>query len=279
MNPIAIMQGRLSPPPPDRIQAFPWDSWEHEFIYARQLGLDRIEWVFEDENHESNPVWTSDGVKRIMAIAESEGVAVKSVCADYFMPHPFFRVTAEERAKSIQVLERLIQQGAEVGIEVILIPVVEIAEVRSDEDRRLLLDSVRQCLPLARQHGVSIGFETELPAEQYESLIKDFNDDGVAVYYDTGNAAFMGYDTAVDIRRLGPLLCGVHIKDRPVGGSTVPLGEGDVDFAALFSALRQVGYGGHYTLQPYFDADFLGYARRHVSFVRDGLEAAREVAG
>ena len=40
MNPIGIMQGRLSPPPPARLQAFPWRSWAREFEYASGCGFD-----------------------------------------------------------------------------------------------------------------------------------------------------------------------------------------------------------------------------------------------
>ena len=54
MNRVAIMQGRLSPPA-SRIQAFPWDRWEQEFVYAQGLGIDGIEWLFEHERWDENP--------------------------------------------------------------------------------------------------------------------------------------------------------------------------------------------------------------------------------
>ena len=37
---------------------------------------------------------------------------MRSVCADYFMPHPFFRVPAAERSRSVAMLERLIERAA-----------------------------------------------------------------------------------------------------------------------------------------------------------------------
>ena len=41
----------------------------------------------------------------------------------------------------------------------------------------------------------------------------------------------------------------MHIKDRMVGGGTVPLGSGNADLPALFRELKAVQYSGHYVLQ------------------------------
>jgi hypothetical protein len=60
-SPIAIMQGWLSPPRPDRLQCFPWRTWEREFEHAAALGLDAIEWLFEPDDFKRNPVWTPAG--------------------------------------------------------------------------------------------------------------------------------------------------------------------------------------------------------------------------
>lgn len=271
MNPIGIMQGRLSPPHSQRLQAFPWNSWEQEFAYAREQRLNYIEWLFEAEEYERNPIWTQEGVRRINELVQAQGVAVNSVCADFFLAHPFFRVPSDERAASIRVLKRLIRQAAHIGVKIILIPVLEVAEIHSEIDAALLVDAMRDCLPSAHECGIHLALETELPADQYKSLIMDIGDDHIGVYYDIGNAAAQGYDTAQDIRHLGPLLRGVHVKDRILRGSSVPLGEGSVDFAACFSALREIGYSDSLVLQTFFESDFLSYAKHHIKFVRSHM--------
>src|SRR5438132_8228951 len=166
------MQGRLSPPPADRIQAFPWTSWEEEFPRARTLGFDCIEWVFEDERFEANPIWTPAGRRRIREVTAASGVRVKSVCADYFMPHPFFRVTASERQRTVEVLQRLIENTAEVGAGLILLPVLEVAEIREGREADELATALASCLDSARAARVRLGLETELPIAQYRQLIE-----------------------------------------------------------------------------------------------------------
>ncbi|MGE0040254.1 MAG: sugar phosphate isomerase/epimerase family protein, partial [Vicinamibacterales bacterium] len=217
-SPIGIMQGRLSAPPPDRIQAFPRSSWADEFDHARALGLDTIEWLFEADRFEQNPIWTDEGLAAIEARIAETGVAVRTLCADYFMVHPFFRVTSRERDESVAVLRRLLPRAARLGIRVILMPVLEIAEVRTPDEARALVESLRGPLDVAAGLGMSIGLETELPAAAYRALVESAGHPALGVYYDTGNAASRGYDTVADLAVLGDLVRGIHLKDRTPGG-------------------------------------------------------------
>lgn len=265
------MQGRLSPPVPGRLQAFPWSSWEQEFHHAPTCGFDAIEWIFEADGYRQNPIWTETGLERIRQQMTTTGVQLRSLCADYFMAHPFFRVSEQERAHSVAVLNKLIVQAASVGIQTILLPVLEAAEIRTEAEKVQLLDSLYEPLSLAAAHGIRLALETELPAPEYRTLVEQGNHPALGIYYDTGNAAAKGYDFAADIHTLGPFLCGVHVKDRKRGGPSVLLGQGDADFVALFQALAEVGYTGPLVLQTAFGQDYLGVARAHLKFVKDHL--------
>ncbi len=278
MNPIGIMQGRLSTPPADRIQAFPWSSWEEEFVRARSLGFDCIEWVFEVEAHEANPLWTDAGRRRIRELIDAHGVTVRSVCADYFMPRPFFRVPASERQRSIEVLQRLIEHTSAVGASLILLPVLEVSEIRDAREIDELEAALARCLPAARTAEVRLGLETELPATDYVGLIERIGDGAVGAYYDIGNNAARGHDCAADVRALGPAVYGVHVKDRLRNGGTVPLGQGSADFPGVLAALRDVGYDGALVLQTAFGPDYMGFAAAHRRFITDVSASVRASA-
>ncbi|MBI4542186.1 MAG: sugar phosphate isomerase/epimerase, partial [Gemmatimonadetes bacterium] len=248
------MQGRLSSPDPRRLQAFPWATWEEEFARARLCGLDGMEWLFEADRYGENPIWTDSGCRRIRELCAAHGVAVMSLCADYFMAHPFFRVTRDRVAASVEVLSRLIERAASVGTRTILVPVLEDSAVNNPEEADELVEAVSRCLPAARAHDVRLGVEAELPREEYLALVRRWSDGRVGAYYDTGNAAAKGYDVAADLATLAPVLCGVHLKDRARSGGSVPLGEGLVAFDRCFAALRDAGYGGPLVLQTAFGA-------------------------
>ena len=82
-----------------RLQAFPWGNWEREFDLAAKLGFDGIEWLFESDRWDENPIMSEAGVKAILRQVAATGVKVFSICGDYFMLHPFFRVSEGERKR------------------------------------------------------------------------------------------------------------------------------------------------------------------------------------
>jgi len=273
-NEFGIVLGRLSPPVPGRLQAFPSRSWREEFSRARTCGFSVIEWVFEADRHDANPLWTTDGTAEIREYVADTGVRVESICADYFMAHPFFGVAENVRLQTIEVLEHLIRQAAVIGARTVLLPVLEATEIRSGRDKRELLECLRRPLVLARAHRVRIGLETELAAEEYRALVEEAGHPSLAVYYDVGNATAKGFDVASDIRILGSHLGGVHIKDRRRGGPSVALGRGDVDFPAFFAALAEAEYTGPLILQTATSGDYLGAATTNLTFVQGHLHAA-----
>jgi L-ribulose-5-phosphate 3-epimerase len=276
-NPIGIMQGRLSPPVSFRLQAFPTGAWQEEFARARLCGLDTIEWLFEADDgrghsYLENPLWSNAGRAEICRKVDETGIQVKTCCADYFLPHPFFRVTQAERLESIAVLNQLIANAALVGVQSILLPVLEISEMRTADEKALLLESLKGPLDLAAQMNICLGLETELPPEQYLALVEDAHHSALGVYYDTGNNAAQGHDIAADARKLGARLVGIHVKDRKRGGSSVLLGQGDADFHGFFAVVKEAGYRGPIILQTAFGANYLEIASRHRHYVEECLK-------
>lgn len=267
------MQGRLSPSPSGRTQTFPWTSWEAEFPRARHCGFDAIEWLFEADGFERNPLWTEGGRDALLHASTESAVRVRSVCAHYFMAHPFFRVSDEARSRSVAVLDVLIDAASATGISTILIPVLEVAELRTKSEEVELLQCLEDPLDRAAARGIRIGLETELPASEYRRLVEGARHAALGVYYDTGNAAAKGFDAAEDIATLGHLLCGVHLKDRTVGGPSVPLGNGAVDFDAVFSALSVARYTGPLVIESTSGDDYVEQARAHQTFVSERLGA------
>lgn len=274
MLPISIMLGRLSPPVAGRLQAFPWDSWAGEFEHARTLGFDGLEWLFDADRYQENPIWTAAGISALRARSRGTDTTLRSLCADYFLAHPFVRVSREDRDHAITVLERLIRCASSAGIETILLPVLESAEVRTPDEKDQLLDALHGPLQLADEFGVRLGLETELPAHEFLDLIEVAGHPSLGAYYDTGNATAKGFDIAADVRILGPRLVGVHIKDRKVDGGSVRLGAGDADFRSFMTALGETTFTGPLVLQTPSGRDYLGAAGFQLAFISQVVRAS-----
>ena len=93
-NNIGIMQGRLSPPIDDKIQAYPAKTWQREFEIAKEIGYSAIEWIVENPLEE-NALMSDSGIKEINKVILDTGVKVDYVCADIFMQQPLVRMSKE----------------------------------------------------------------------------------------------------------------------------------------------------------------------------------------
>jgi L-ribulose-5-phosphate 3-epimerase len=271
---IGVMQGRLSPRPGERLQAFPWASWQTEFDRAKILGFDFIEWIFEVERCEDNPLWSGSGRDRIRQEIKSSGVRVGSICADYFMERRLAGTRGAALKQAVDVLKRLIDCAADVGAQRILMPLVEQAALGDEDLEDDFIEAIQGCLPAAVHRGVILALEMEIPGKEYAAFVERCAHPCVKACYDTGNSAAQGLAIASDVVPVLPRLTAVHVKDRRVRGTSQPLGRGDADLRGFFRVLKGHGFDGDIVLQHYFGEDYLGDARDSLRFVRQLIGSA-----
>jgi L-ribulose-5-phosphate 3-epimerase len=274
MNPIGIMQGRLSPPVDGALQAFPVDTWQTEFRFAADLGAACLEWIYDSRTCDDNPLLTASGVEEIRCLQDLSGVQIWSVCGDYFRDSPFIRTGGSAWAARVERLRHLIHQCQRAGIGRVMIPFVDGASIETDTDIEQARDALRAVLPAAEAHHVVITIETSLAPHRFRHFVESVDHPALRVTYDIGDRVSLGYDPAAEIELLGPWLEVVHVKDRVKGGASVPLGTGDADMRAACAALARIGYGGPLILQCAREGigDEVSVARRHLALVRTYLE-------
>jgi len=244
---IGIMQGRMVPPERGRFQSFPRARWADEFELAASASLSYIEWIYDLYGADVNPL-IHDVAALNSAIAVS-GVSLRSLCADYFMDLPFLRCTMTECRERQAVLETLLRVAPSVGIQRVVIPFVDASKIADKEDADRLVGVIGEVLPTAREQGIEIHLETSLPPGDFAALLDRLPDPLVKANYDSGNSSSLGFIPAEEFAAYGPRIGSIHIKDRLLGGGTVPLGTGDADLPAVFAAMERIGYEGDITLQ------------------------------
>ena len=272
---IGVMQGRLSPRPESRLQAFPHQTWPEEFAHAKRLGFSYLEWIYEAERAQENPIASRAGRAAIRACMAESGLPVGSVCADYFMIHRLAGGTAAERIEHAGALSELVRWTRELGATRILLPLLETSSLPTPELVREATESIAQVCPALEAYDVTLGLEMEIPGEDYAAVIRGVGHSHVRAYYDTGNSTAQGLDIASDIRPLLPLLEAVHLKDRQVAGASQPFGRGAANFTGFFAVLADAGYAGDFLTQHYFDVDPEASAAHSLAFVREQLRARR----
>lgn len=272
---IGVMQGRLSPRPEARLQAFPHQSWPEEFAQAKRLGFSYLEWIYEAERARENPIASRAGRAAIRACVAESGLPVGSVCADYFMVHRLAGGSAEARITHAAALSELIFWASEIGARRILLPVLETSQVDTPELVLQVTESILRVCPALEASGIVLGLEMEISGREYARVVAGVGHERVRAYYDTGNSTAQGFDIAADILPLLPLLEAVHLKDRAVSGTSQPFGRGAANFSGFFQVLAEAGFKGDFLTQHYFDADPEASAAHSLGFVRDQLRTRK----
>jgi hexulose-6-phosphate isomerase len=214
---------------------------------------------------------TAQGVKRIKALISKTGVCIGAVCADYFIDCPLLRCSRLELKERLDVVDLLIGSLNKVGIQYLEIPFVDNSAVKDKIELEQIIQVIKPRLEKVYQLGVTLAFETSLPAEVFRAFLLGLNHQAARANYDMGNSASLGYNPKEELEAYGELVVTVHVKDRVLKGETVPLGQGSTDFATCFSILRTKNYAGPFILQVARDADEMLWARKNVQFVKKFL--------
>lgn len=246
---LAIMQGRLVPPEGGHFQSFPRERWRDEFPLAAQAGLNAIEWIFDVCGEDANPLASDAGVAEMHAVSHKTGIAVRSLCADYFMDRPFLRTTQTERKELIHKMEWLLSRCRIAGVGRVVVPFVDKSRIENENDELQTLSILRALLPAAEKNNVELHVETSLAPQPFAALLEQCPHPLLRVNYDSGNSSSLGYRVSDEFVAYGHRIGSVHIKDRLRGGGTVPLGTGNADLPAVFSGLAALPYRGDYVLQ------------------------------
>jgi L-ribulose-5-phosphate 3-epimerase len=262
---IGIMQGRLSAASSAGPQVFPAATWRSEFVAARELGFDTIEWLLEARSFADNPLLSPTGRAEIMETAQASGVRVSSVCAHCVLEwRPF-------APGGVQRLEDMGTLLSAAGLERVIVPILEEATIAKALSR---VHAAEIFLPVARaaeQAGVDLAFEMDRPAGECLEFIALLDSPRARLCYDTGNATALGYDIVEEINLLLPLVAEIHLKDRRVGGASQPLGHGDTRFAEFFKIITERAWAGPFVLETPTGGDPLGQARKNLAMVKEYL--------
>ncbi len=127
---------------------------------------------------------------------------------------------------------------------------------------KLFVEMLKPVVAHAEKEGVLLLIEPEPgllieTADQFLELMRHLDSPAVGLNFDIGHAYCVGDDPATTIPRVAKYVRHFHLEDiaaTRVHHHLVP-GEGAIDFAATFRAIRQIGYDGWVTIElyPYVD--------------------------
>ena len=249
MAKIGFMQGRLSPIEEGKIQAFPWKYWQDEFTLAQRHGFPSMEWTIDQERLSENPLMTEDGRQEIRRLCAQHGIEIPSLTGDCFMQAPFWKSDGERRTALLDDMAAVLEATAELGIRYIVVPLVDNGRLENEQQVEALYSGLETVHSLMGDGHIQIAFESDFPPKRLQKFIASLDEALFGINYDIGNSAALGYDPSEEITAYGSRILNVHVKDRLLGGTTVPLGQGNADLSRVFQLLKETGYQGQYILQ------------------------------
>ncbi|HUW41117.1 MAG TPA: myo-inosose-2 dehydratase [Rectinemataceae bacterium] len=165
----------------------------------------------------------------------------------------------------------------------------------TEEEWKRLSEGLNRLGERAREKGMTLTYHHHMgtgvqTAAEIDRLMESTQTGLLDLLYDTGHLVFAGEDHLAVLRKWGKRVRHVHLKDvRPavvekvrrerlsfldavkLGAFTVP-GDGSVDFAPVFSALKAGGYAGWWVVEAEQDpalANPLEYAMKARKYIRE----------
>ena len=248
---------------------------------ARDAGFDGFEIDLSDDG----PLTLNSSLDEIVAVrtlVERSGVQLSGLATGlYWGANPASDDPAV-RLRAEVILKKQMEIAHLLGLDAILvIPATVGADFVSNSevipyDRAWQrgTDFVRAALPAAEQCGVRICVENVwnkflLSPLEMRQFVAQFDSEWVGVYFDVGNTLAVGYPEHW-INILSQQIRRVHLKDyrRAVGSvdGFVEILSGDVNWSAVMSGLRAIGYDGWLTAEMIPPVPFYKFAPETLLF-------------
>ncbi|MCW5555031.1 MAG: sugar phosphate isomerase/epimerase [Verrucomicrobiae bacterium] len=204
------------------------------FDVAKEIGLDGVQVSLGTAANDMH-LRQQEVQKRYRAAAKQHGLSVASLAIGEMnnIPYKSDPQTIEWVSDSIDVCQAM-------GVQVVLLAFFGKGDLKNDPaGTDEVVKRLQAVAPKAERAKVILGIESWLNADEHLAILERVGSPAVQVYYDVANSHKMGYDIYAEIRQLGKRICEFHAKE-----NGALLGQGQVDFKKVRSALDDIGYRG-----------------------------------
>lgn len=250
MNKVAFIQGRLVDLVNNKIQAFPRDDWEIELDKASKNNIKYIELTVDLENIWENPLASLVGQNYLKKKLISHNIKPLACTADFIMHNPPWKTCDYDYDydEMIFITKEIIKGLGNIDCKIIVIPFVDNSSLSSIDYQKAtnFLLSLTQVLETQK---VRVAIESDFKPNAFQNFISNLPSNLFGINYDIGNSASLGFDHNEEFASYFDRIIHIHVKDRVLNGSTVPLGEGDADLVGCFKNINDYGYDGNFSIQ------------------------------
>lgn len=228
-------------------------SWREKLRAARQAGFDWLEISIDETDEKLRRLdWGEEQFAALRGAIEESGCPVLTMCLSGHRRFPLGSGDAGTRERALEIARRAIDFSVRVGIRVIQLAGYDVYYEESSEDTRARFgEGLRQCVEIAAENGVLLGFETmETPfMDTVGKAMRYVRENGspyLGVYPDIGNLtnASLLYNVSVtdDLLSGKNHILAAHLKEtRPGVYRDMGFGDGHTDYESAVAVLYMMG--------------------------------------
>jgi len=229
---------------------------------AAKLGFDGVQMSFGRKLVDGKmPTDNPDVIARYLSLSKQYKIPIDGTCVDKLHDNGLKSDPLGPKwvLDSIRLTKAL-------DTKVLLLPFFGPWALKTREEMDHVGDVLRDLGPEATKAGVLLGLEDTISAEDNVRIMERARSASVLVYYDVGNSTKAGFDVVKEIRWLGKdRICQFHLKDNPHY-----LGEGNIQFAPIMQAIRDIRFSGFANLETDAHPDQLeADMRKNLAYIRN----------
>ena len=228
------------------------------FGAGAKLGFDFFEIsVDESDMRLARLDWNAQERKNILKSARDAGIRLFSMCFSGQRRFPMGSADRDIEKISVEMMKKAIELAYDLGIRVIQVAGYDVFyEPHTEETGKRFEENLMHSARLAEQNGIMLSIET---VEKYVTsvgkaveIVEKASSPWLTVYPDVANLYMMGYTPEKELQKAQGHMTALHMRDVPDDGY-IPLGEGELDFAQVFSVLDEIKFGGPLIVELWSD--------------------------
>jgi sugar phosphate isomerase/epimerase len=260
-NLIGIVQGRLSASPKNRLQFFP-KNWQEEFILAKKINYNFIEFFSERKFNKNNPIWNKKKLIEYSELSKKNNLKILNFCDDYIISH-----SINEKKTQIYIL-KLLNNLNKIKIKNLILPMYgksNLTDLNFNKYEKVIKWIVK------KSKKIKILIESNISPNEFKMFKQNVNSKKLLFLFDTGNRINLKRNMYEDFLSMFNYIEHIHIKDKNKRKQNVKLNTGLVNFPKLFKIIKKMKYKKNFTFETTRGEYPIKTAKNNINFLKKGL--------
>lgn len=265
-------------------------SWQQKLQEAKSLGFNFIEIsIDESDERRARLDWSDDEIYALKRLCEQNQIPLHSMCLSAHRKYPFGSADETVRNQAKDIMNKALRLAYKLGIRVIQLAGYDVYyEPANNKTHQRFIEGMQWSAKQAEKVGIMLAVEIMdtnylNSLSKFEILKREVNSPYFMAYPDVGNITGWNYDTCTELLLSRDHIVQIHLKDtlkvkKNYSGQfrDLVIGEGEVDFLAIFKTLKMMNYSAPLVIEMWAKDDKW---KENIITAQKRLKAIGEQAG